>query len=260
MKDKLSVITWNVNGIRAIVKKDFITNIRQLDPDVLLLQETKATADEVSEALKELAGEFRIHANESKTRKGYSGTAILTRHEPIRVVSDMDMEEHDQEGRVLTAEYEHLYLVNVYTPNSGAGLKRLEYRKQWDEDFLAYLNSLKDKPVLVGGDLNVAHQPIDLARPKSNYNKTSGYTQVEIDGISNILAEGYHDVFRIRYPEEQQFTYWNYMFNARARNVGWRIDYFLASDPLPGMIEDITIHNEYLGSDHCPVEVRLSLT
>ena len=257
MSKKLSVVTWNVNGVRAIVKKDFIENVRSFNPDILMLQETKATAEEVKATLDDLAGEYEIYANESKTRKGYSGTAILTRHAAATVEQDMGMEEHDQEGRVLTAEFGSFYLVNVYTPNSGAGLKRLEYRKKWDEDFLDYLNSLNDKPVLVGGDLNVAHQPIDLARPKSNYNKTSGYTQVEIDGLSNILAAGYHDVFRITYPDKQEFTYWNYMFNARARNVGWRIDYFLARDPLLDKVEDIVIRNQFMGSDHCPVEVRL---
>jgi len=255
--DKLSVVTWNVNGIRAIIKKDFEDNVRRMDPDVLILQETKASVEEVRESLAGFAGEYDIHANDSKGRKGYSGTAILTRLTPVSVESDMDMEEHDQEGRVLTAEFDTFYLVNVYTPNSGAGLKRLEYRQRWDSDFLGYLNSLSDKPVLVGGDLNVAHQPIDLARPKSNYNKTSGYTQVEIDGLSNILAAGYHDVFRVTHPDKQEFTYWNYMFNARARNVGWRIDYFLARDPLLDRVDEITIHNEYMGSDHCPVEVVL---
>ncbi len=259
MSNKVSVVTWNVNGIRAIIKKEFTDSVRAINPDILMLQETKATEDEVRQALEALSEDYSIYANHSKARKGYSGTAILVKNEPVQVVSDMNMEEHDQEGRVLTAEFDSFYVVNVYTPNSGQGLKRLDYRKKWDEDFLAYLESLTGKPVLVGGDLNVAHQPIDLANPKSNYNKTSGYTQVEIDGLSTILAAGYHDVFRITYPEEQQFTYWNYMFNARARNVGWRIDYFLAQDPLLSKVEDIIIHNQYLGSDHCPVEVRLAL-
>ncbi len=223
-----------------------------------MLQETKASVEEVKETLAGLSDSYTLYVNESKARKGYSGTAILSKKPVKEITSDMDMEEHDQEGRVLTAELDTFFVVNVYTPNSGQGLKRLDYRKQWDRDFLQYLNSLqKKKPVLVGGDLNVAHQPIDLARPKANYNKTSGFTQDEIDGLSLILAAGYHDVFRITYPEEQQFTYWNYMFNARAKNIGWRIDYFLASDPLLDQVEDIIIHKEYTGSDHCPVEVKL---
>ncbi len=254
----LSIVTWNVNGIRAIMKKEFEESVAAIDPDILMLQETKATTEEVRKSLDSFSGKYEIVANESKGRKGYSGTAILSRKAVKSVSSDMNMEEHDQEGRVLTAELDDFYLVNVYTPNSGQGMKRLDYRQKWDRDFLHYLESLSDKPVLVGGDLNVAHQPIDLARPKANYNKTSGYTQEEIDGMSNILNAGYRDVFRERYPEEQQFTYWNYMFNARARNVGWRIDYFIARESLMNRIEDISILNQYMGSDHCPVELRLS--
>ena len=170
----------------------------------------------------------------------------------------MGMKEHDQEGRVLTAEFPDYFLVNVYTPNSGQGLKRLDYRQQWDKDFRDYLASLrKNKPVIVAGDLNVAHQPIDLARPKENYNKTSGYTQQEIDGLSAILEDGFVDMFRHKYPEEVAYTYWNYMFNARSRNVGWRIDYFLVSNEAVPVVRDIQIRNEFMGSDHCPVELIL---
>lgn len=259
MSNTISIITWNVNGIRAIVKKSFEENVREMNPDILMLQETKATKEEVLSTLANLSDFYEIHVNESKTRKGYSGTAILSKKPVYSVVADMNMEEHDQEGRVLTAEFDSFFLVNVYTPNSGQGLKRLDYRASWDRDFLKYLRGLKDKPVLVGGDLNVAHQPIDLSRPKANYNKTSGYTQVEIDGFSTFLKAGYQDVFRTKYPDEQQFTYWNYMFNARAKNIGWRIDYFLASAPLMDNVQDIVIHKNYLGSDHCPVEVKLGI-
>jgi len=255
---KLKIATWNVNGIRAIVKKAFDESLNELDPDILCLQETKATTDEVQAALDDVNDDYKIYANESKSRKGYSGTAILSRIPVIGVQSDMGMEEHDQEGRVLTGEFDEFFLVNVYTPNSGSGMKRLDYRQEWDRDFKDYISALKSsKPVVVCGDLNVAHQPIDLARPKQNYNKTSGYTQQEIDGLSAILNEGFTDVFRHLYPEEIAYTYWNYMFNARARNVGWRIDYFLASKDFLPKIADINIRNEFMGSDHCPVEIYL---
>lgn len=259
MPNPLSVISWNVNGIRAIIKKEFAESVGSMNPDILCLQETKAAVDEVVECLEQFAGQYTIYANDSKRRKGYSGTAILTRVEPLGVEYDMDMEEHDQEGRVMTMELPGFYLVNVYTPNSGSGMKRLDYRQQWDRDFRDYILSLTGKPVLVCGDLNVAHQPIDLARPKQNYNKSSGYTQEEIDGFSNMLSAGFTDVWRDRYPEEVKYTYWNYMFNARSRNVGWRIDYFLANPPMNSLIEEVRIHNEYLGSDHCPVEVLVRL-
>ena len=255
----MKLATWNVNGIRAIVKKDFDQSVTDLDPDVLCLQETKAKVEEVETSLSGFADEYKIYANESKTRKGYSGTAILSRLPVIDIQSDMGMEKHDQEGRVLTAEYDNFFLVNVYTPNSGQGMKRLDYRQEWDKDFKAYVHGLLDtKGVIIGGDLNVAHQPIDLARPKQNYNKTSGYTQQEIDGITAILESGFVDVFRYKYPEEVAYTYWNYMFNARARNVGWRIDYFLVSENFLPNIEDIKIRNEFMGSDHCPIEMMIN--
>jgi exodeoxyribonuclease-3 len=201
---------------------------------------------------------YSIHANESKTRKGYSGTAIISRVPVNEVKADMAMEEHDQEGRVLTAEFEKFYLVNVYTPNSGQGLKRLDYRSGWDEAFRSYVSDLeKLKPVIVCGDLNVAHQAIDLARPKQNYNKSAGYTQREIDGLSAIIDLGYTDVFRFKYPETVAYTYWNYMFNARARNVGWRIDYFLTSTKILQAVKDIEIESDFMGSDHCPVSMYL---
>lgn len=256
---ELHLINWNVNGIRAIIKKDFIKDIRQLAPDILCLQETKASAEEARTAL-ELLPEYKTQVNACKTRKGYSGTAILSKVEPIQVTCDIGVEEHDQEGRVMTAEFEKFYLVTVYVPNSGQGLRRLEYREKWDADFRAYLVSLQaKKPVVVCGDLNVAHQPIDIARPKENYNKSAGYTQVEIDGFTRLLESGFVDTFRRFYPDEVKYTYWNMMFNSRARNVGWRIDYFLVSEAFMPHVKDAMIYDHILGSDHCPVGLKIEI-
>lgn len=256
---ELHLVSWNVNGIRAIIKKDFIKDIRELAPDVLCLQETKGQPEEVKNAL-QLLPEYKVFVNSSKERKGYSGTAILSKTEPLNVTYDLGIEEHDQEGRVISAEFEHFFLVTVYTPNSGEGMKRLEYRTTWDEAFKDHVVALESKkPVIVCGDLNVAHQEIDLARPKPNFNKTSGYTQQEIDGLDNLLAEGFYDTFRHFYPDEVKYSWWNYKFRARERNVGWRIDYFVASESLKESIKSSEIYNERMGSDHCPVGVKISL-
>lgn len=255
----LHLVNWNVNGIRSIIKKDFIKDVKALDPDVLCLQETKASFEEVKSAL-ELLPDYKTYVNSSKARKGYSGTAILTKSEPLNVTFDMNVEEHDQEGRVITAEYEKFYLVTVYVPNSGEGLKRLDYRERWNDDFTNYLINLNTrKPVIVCGDLNVAHQEIDIARPKENYNKSAGYTQKEIDGFKKLLDSGFTDTFRYKYPEEIKYTYWNYMFNARSRNVGWRIDYFLVSNSILSNVQDAIICNDCMGSDHCPVGLKVEI-
>ena len=257
---KLFLASWNVNGIRAIVKKDFIRDVSTMNPDVLCLQETKASVEAVKTALQPLEG-YNLFANASKSRKGYSGTAILTKDEPLNIIYDMDIEEHDQEGRVIVSEYHDFILVTVYTPNSGEGMKRLDYRQEWDKAFRErILNLEEDKPVIICGDLNVAHKEIDLARPKPNYNKTSGYTQKEIDGLEALLGAGYFDTFRKFYPEEIKYSWWNYKFNARSRNVGWRIDYFLASQKIEDKVVNAGIYNEYLGSDHCPVGIKLDLS
>ncbi|HEY4655591.1 MAG TPA: exodeoxyribonuclease III [Cyclobacteriaceae bacterium] len=250
---ELHLVNWNVNGIRAIIKKDFLKDVKAMSPDILCLQETKAGQEEVKSTLELLPG-YEIYVNSSKLRKGYSGTAMLSRSKPLAVTFDMGIDEHDQEGRVIAAEFPGYYLVTVYVPNSGEGLKRLDYRAKWDVDFRNYLTALNQKkPVIVCGDFNVAHQPIDIARAKENYNKAAGYTQVEIDGFTRLLESGFVDVFRRFYPEEVKYTYWNYMFNARSRNVGWRIDYFILSEELMPRVKDAPIHNQYLGSDHCPV-------
>lgn len=253
------MVNWNVNGIRAIIKKDFIKDVKTMNPDILCLQETKASQEEVKSTL-ELFPEFKVHVNSCKTRKGYSGTTIMTKVEPLNVTCDMGIEEHDQEGRVMTAEFNDHYLVTVYVPNAGEGLKRLDYREKWDVDFRNYLVGLQQKkPVIVCGDFNVAHQPIDIARPKENYNKSAGYTQREIDGFTKLLEAGFVDTFRRFYPEVVKYTYWNYLFNARARNTGWRIDGFLVSESIIGKVKDALIYNEYLGSDHCPVALKIEI-
>lgn len=254
----MNIITFNVNGIRAITKKDFAEDIENLNPDVLCIQETKAQDSQVEQALKPLRA-YRVYNNAAE-RKGYSGVSVLSKKEPVRVSYDMAVAEHDSEGRIICAEFESFYLVNVYVPNSGRGLVRLDYRAQWDADFLKYLKNLeKSKPVIACGDFNVAHQPIDLKNDKANYNKTAGYTQVEIDGMTNILNAGFIDVFRYFNPDKVAYTYWSYRFNSRAKNVGWRLDYFLVSESFVHKVKNIDILDNIYGSDHCPVRLTLKI-
>lgn len=254
----MKLVSWNVNGVRASVGKGFLDIVRKSNADIYCIQETKAQDNQVAEALKELKG-YHIYSN-SATKKGYSGVAILSKEEPIKVWSDIGVKKHDDEGRVISAEYGDFILINVYVPNSGSGLKRLEYRNKWDKAFKSYLKKQQAvKPIIVTGDFNVAHQAIDLKNDKSNYNKTSGYTQVEIDGFSSMLKLGLKDTFRELYPEEEKYTFWSMRFNARKNNAGWRIDYFLVSETLLKSVEDATIHNKVFGSDHCPVALKLSL-
>lgn len=253
------LISWNVNGFRSIMKKDFVKDLKAMDPDILCLQETKANVEEVK-SLCALLPEYKVYVNASKVRKGYSGTAILSKTEPLSVTFDMNIEEHDQEGRVITAEYDQFFLVTVYVPNSGDGLKRLDYREKWDADFLNYVVKLNSKkPVIIGGDLNVAHKEIDIARAKENYNKSAGYTQREMDDFDKLLKAGFVDTFRHFHPDAIKYTYWNNFFNSRARNVGWRIDYFLVSKSFIDHVKEATISNEYLGSDHCPIGVKIEI-
>ncbi|SRR5690554_3268454 len=252
----MKIISWNINGIRAITKKDFFDDVLKMDPDVLCLQETKAQGMEVEEALSSMSG-YQLYHN-SGARKGYSGVAILTKSKPIAVTNNIGILEHDGEGRVQCAEFDEFFLVNVYVPNSGQKLQRLDYRQKWDMDFRNYLMDLeKTKPVVMCGDLNVAHRAIDLKNDKSNYNKTAGYTQVEIDGMDNLINSGFVDSFRYFHPEKVAYTYWSYRFKARERNSGWRIDYFLVSDSLVEKIKKTNILSEYFGSDHCPIELHL---
>jgi len=254
----VKLISWNVNGIRAVMGKDFAESFASMQPDVLCLQETKAQDDQVQTALEPIEG-YHIYSN-SAVKKGYSGTAIISREKPLSVTADMGIDEHDQEGRVLCAEYPGFYLVTVYTPNSANELKRLPYRQQWDIDFLNYIKKLEEsKPVVVCGDLNVAHREIDIARPKSNYNKSPGYTQAEIDGLDNMVAAGFIDSFRHQHPEEVKYSWWSYRAGARAKNIGWRIDYFMTSAALVDRYEKTEIYNDIFGSDHCPVSLTLKL-
>ena len=252
------IISWNVNGIRAIIKKDFINDINKLDADIICLQETKANVEQTKTALT-VFDQYQVFANSSKARKGYSGTAVLTRIKPLKVTYDINIKIHDQEGRVILLEYDNFNLINVYVPNSGQELKRIEYRTLWDKDFLNYcISTNRNKPLVITGDFNVAHQEIDIARPKANYNKTSGYTQIEIDGFSKFLDNGFVDIFRTKNPEKIIYTWWNYRFRARERNVGWRIDYFLIDKNLVKTINSIDIEDSFLGSDHCPISLELS--
>ncbi len=254
----MKLISWNINGVRAITKKDFFEDISQLNPDVLCLQETKAQDGEVEEALSKL-GDYHQYYN-SADRKGYSGVAILSKKEPISITYDMGIAEHDTEGRVICVEYDNFYLVNVYVPNSGQKLERLDYRKGWDIDFSNYLKNLeKTKPVILCGDLNVAHRAIDLKNDKANYNKVAGYTQIEIDGMDNLLNSGFVDSYRHFHPDTVAYTYWSYRFQSRERNTGWRIDYFLVSNPLVEKINKVEILSEYYGSDHCPIQLEIEL-
>jgi exodeoxyribonuclease-3 len=255
----LNLVNWNVNGIRAIIKKDFAKDVRAMAPDVLCMQETKGPNDEVASALG-LFPEYNVFVNDSKGKKGYSGTAILSKEAPVRVTYDMAMEEYDQEGRVITAEFSNYFIVTVYTPNAGEGLSRLDYREKWDHEFNYYISWLmRRKPVIACGDFNVAHKEIDLARPKENYNRAAGYTQREIDGFQRLLDLGLTDTFRHLHPEEKKYSYWDYVTFARDRNVGWRIDYFLVSQQLLGGVKVASIFNEYYGSDHCPVGLRVEI-
>jgi exodeoxyribonuclease-3 len=253
----MRVVSWNVNGIRAAMKKGFAESLESMKVDVLCLQETKAQDDQVLEALADIKG-YGVHTN-SAEKKGYSGTAILSKQEPLSIRNDIGVEAHDQEGRVIAMELDSCFLVTVYTPNSGNELRRLNYRQQWDADFLAYVKTLEqEKPVVLCGDLNVAHTDIDLARPKPNYNKSPGYTQAEIDGLDNLISSGFVDTFRHKNPDQIKYSWWSYRAGARQNNVGWRIDYFLVSRTLTPHIENADILNQIMGSDHCPVLLDLA--
>lgn len=248
----MKFISWNVNGLRACVGKDFEQSFRQLDADFFCLQETK-----MQEGQLDLQFEGYTSYWNYAEKKGYSGTAIYTRHKPLSVTYGIGIDEHDHEGRVITLEMEDFYLVTVYTPNSQDGLRRLDYRMTWETDFLAYLKRLDSlKPVIVCGDLNVAHQEIDLKNPKTN-RRNAGFTDEEREKMSILLDNGFTDTFRFLHPEEVTYSWWSYRFKAREKNAGWRIDYFLISDRLRPQLTGATIHTEIFGSDHCPVELNL---
>lgn len=238
------------------MQKAFEKDMREINADIICLQETKATVEQVKQAA-ECFGDYHVFANEAE-RKGYSGTAILTKHNPIAVTYYIGHGDHDNEGRVTCAEFEEFFLITVYVPNSGSELLRLGYRQSWDQEFLKYLKRLEEsKPVIVCGDFNVAHKAIDLARPKENYNKSAGYMQEEIDGMDTYISNGFVDTFRELNGEEVKYSWWSYRAGARGKNVGWRIDYFLVSKSLISKVKKSFILNETLGSDHCPVGIVL---
>lgn len=249
----MKLISWNVNGIRACQKKGFEEYFRQADADIFCIQETKCQENQVK---LDFPG-YEQYWNYAK-RRGYSGTAVFTRVRPEKVTCGIGMEEHDQEGRVITLEFPSFYLVTVYTPNSQNELARLSYRMEWERDFLAYLLRLEEsRPVVVCGDMNVAHQEIDLKNPKTNH-KNAGFTDEERACFTKILESGFIDTFRYFYPDaEGIYSWWSYRFRAREKNAGWRIDYFLVSSSLKECLKDASIHTEIMGSDHCPVELDI---
>ena len=248
----MKFITWNVNGLRACVGKNFKEEFLALDADFFCLQETKMQEGQLDLSFPGYESYWNY-----ADKKGYSGTAIFTKHTPLSVSRGIGIEEHDHEGRVITLEMADFYLVTVYTPNSQDQLKRLPYRMQWETDFQSYLHSLdKHKPVIVCGDMNVAHEEIDLKNPKSNH-FNAGFSDEEREKMTTLLSNGFTDTFRFLYPEQVTYSWWSYRFKAREKNIGWRIDYFLISDRLRESLEEAKIHTEILGSDHCPVEIIL---
>ena len=248
----MKFISWNVNGLRACVGKEFEQQFKDLDADFFCLQETKMQAGQLDISFPGYESYWNY-----ADKKGYSGTAIFTKHKPLNVTYGIDIDEHDHEGRVITLEMEDFYLVTVYTPNSQDGLRRLEYRMKWEDDFQAYLHKLDEKkPVIVCGDMNVAHQEIDLKNPKTN-RKNAGFTDEEREKMTQLLSNGFIDTFRTLYPAQVTYSWWSYRFRAREKNTGWRIDYFLISERLKDRLEDAKIHTEIMGSDHCPVEIIL---
>ncbi|MBL4593874.1 MAG: exodeoxyribonuclease III [Flavobacteriales bacterium] len=253
----MKLISWNLNGIRAVHKKGLYEKIEEMNPDIICFQETKAQDQQVSEVLGDLKG-YHFYSN-SAVKKGYSGTAIVSKTKPINVSSDIGIEEHDQEGRVITAEFDDFYITSIYTPNSKNDLSRLGDRQNFDAAFLVYLKELeKKKPVIVCGDFNVAHKSIDLARPKPNYNKSAGHMQEEIDGMDNFISAGLIDTFRHLHPEQTEaYSWWSYRGGARDRNVGWRIDYFLVSKSILDKVNSANILTNMHGSDHCPVQIDI---
>ena len=249
----MKLVSWNVNGLRAVMGKDFLESFSKLDADVFCLQETKLQEGQID---LELPG-YHQYWNYAE-KKGYSGTAIFTKIEPISVSYGIGVEQHDHEGRVITLEFEDFYFITVYVPNSQRELTRLSYRQEWEADFLDYVKRLEEKkPVIYAGDLNVAHKEIDLKNPSSNHHN-AGFTDEERDCFSRTLESGYIDSFRYFYPDTKDaYSWWSYMFHAREKNAGWRIDYFVVSEKLKDRMQDAKIHPDIMGSDHCPVELTL---
>lgn len=249
------LFSWNVNGLRACVKKGFLEYLKESDADIFCIQETKLQEGQIDLEL----DDYYDYWNYAE-KKGYSGTAVFTKEKPLSVKIGMGIEEHDKEGRVITLEFSEFYIVNVYTPNSKQGLERIDYRMVWEDVFREYLKGLENvKPVIVCGDLNVAHNEIDLKNPKSN-RQNAGFSDQERSKIGELLDSGFIDTYRYFYPDKEgEYSWWSYRFNARANNAGWRIDYFLISESLKNKLNDAKIHTEVMGSDHCPVELTINI-
>ena len=250
----MKFVSWNVNGIRACLNKGFLDYFKEVDADIFAIQESKAQENQIDLALEG----YHTYIN-SAEKKGYSGVVVFSKQEPINVTYGMGIDEHDHEGRIITCEYDDFYFVSVYTPNSKDGLLRLDYRMVWEDDFRNYLNTLRQKKgVIVCGDLNVAHQEIDLKNPKTN-RRNAGFTDEERNKMSELLNSGFIDSYRYLYPEKIEYSWWSYRFKAREKNAGWRIDYFLVSEELKDKIKDSQIHTQVFGSDHCPVMLEYDL-
>ncbi len=250
----MKFISWNVNGIRAAVKKGFEDFFKEADADIFAIQETKAQPEQIALDFPD----YHMYTN-SAVKKGYSGTAVFTKKEPLNVTYGIGIEEHDQEGRVITCEFEDFYFVTCYTPNSQNELARLDYRMQWEKDFLAYLDALDEKkPVVLCGDLNVAHHEIDLKNPQSNH-KNAGFSDEERSAMTHLLSHGYIDTYRYFYPDKVEYSWWSYRFKSRERNAGWRIDYFIVSKRFIEYCRDAKIYTDVMGSDHCPVSLEVNL-
>ena len=251
----MKLISWNVNGIRACINKGFKDFFNEIDSDIFCIQETKCQKDQI-----DLEFEGYTSYWNSAEKKGYSGTAIFTKQKPISVTYGIGIEEHDKEGRVITLEFEKFYMINIYTPNSKRELERLEYRQIWEDEIRKYMLKLnKNKPVIMCGDLNVAHNEIDLKNPKTNRHN-AGFTDEERNKMTELLDAGFVDTFRILYPDkENAYSWWSYMGHAREKNVGWRIDYFIVSKSIENCIKEAKIHSEIFGSDHCPVELEIDI-
>lgn len=259
----MKLVSWNVNGLRACVNKGFEDFFKRIDADIFSIQETKMQENQIDEKIKTFGENQYFNSAE---KKGYSGTAIFTKQKPINITYDIDKNKenykvlsNNNEGRIITAEYEKFFLVNCYVPNSKRELERLEYRKEWEDDLRNYLIELdKIKPVIYCGDLNVAHEEIDLKNPSTNHN-SAGFTDDEREKMTQLLNSGFVDSYRYKYPEKIEYSWWSYMFHSREKNVGWRIDYFLVSERIAEKIIDAKIHTEILGSDHCPIELDIDI-
>ena len=251
----MKLISWNVNGIRACINKGFKDFFNEIDADIFCIQETKCQKDQIDLEFKGYTSYWN-----SAEKKGYSGTAIFTKQKPISVTYGIGIEEHDKEGRVITLEFEKFYMINIYTPNSKRELERLEYRQIWEDEIRKYMLKLnKNKPVIMCGDLNVAHKEIDLKNPKTNRHN-AGFTDEERNKMTELLDAGFVDTFRVLYPDkENAYSWWSYMGHAREKNVGWRIDYFIVSKSIENCIKEAKIHSEIFGSDHCPVELEIDI-